>query len=378
MYFFILLQIITRVILRKNISLCCKLTTILPHALIFNRKMTASTSQKAPCATCGKVTGMFTCRGCQKDFCTRHVAEHRQELGKQMDELTLDHDRFRQNLIDQTREPRRHPLIKQIDEWEEQSINTIRRSADDARQQLRTTINDHATKLTEALTKIAQELRKAREDDDFFETDLKQWIDKLDRLRKDLAHPPNIQIRKEVINVDSLALKIIETTSTKETFARSVGSIQIEDGGQVIVKKQGDHYQGARGSGEYSSGQHRFRFKIEECINSQRWIFIGIVSKDVTLVTGSYGSQSSYGWAGATQVYCNGALSYGFNGYKSDMEKNDVVELLLDCDQRMIRLTNERTRSVYGLPIEISKCPFPWQLNFNLYFVNDRIRILQT
>ncbi len=111
---------------------------------------------------------MFTCRGCQKDFCTRHVAEHRQELGKQMDELTLDHDRFRQNLMEQTKEPRHHPLMKQINEWEQQSIDKIRHTADDARKQLQNTINEHATKLTEALMKIADELRRAREDDDFF------------------------------------------------------------------------------------------------------------------------------------------------------------------------------------------------------------------
>ncbi len=364
-------------ILHKNISLRCKLTTILPRTLIFNKKMAAPTAQKAPCATCGKVTGMFTCRGCQKDFCTRHVVEHRQELGKQMDELTLDHDRFRQNLIEQTGEPRYHPLIKQINEWEEQSINKIRRLADDARQQLRNTINDHATKLTEALTKIAEELRKAREDDDFFETDLKQWMDKLEQLKNDLAHPPNIQIRQEVINIDSLVLKIIEMTSTKETFARSIGDIQIEDGGQVIVKKQGSVHQGARGNGEYFSGQHRFRFKIEEC-NRHKWALFGIVSKDVPLEANSFMSQSSYGWAGLNQVYRNGACSNGFNDYKSDMEKNDIMELLVDCDRRIIRLTNERTQSVYELHIEISNCPFPWQLNFNLPGGNDRIRILQT
>jgi len=142
--------------------------------------MTTSTTQKAPCTICGKVTGLFTCRGCHKDFCTRHVVEHRQELGKQMDELTLDHDRFRQNLMEQTTEPQLHPLMKQIDEWEQQSIDKIHRTADDARKQLRNTINEHTTKLTEALTKIADELCKAREDDNFFETDLKQWMDKLD------------------------------------------------------------------------------------------------------------------------------------------------------------------------------------------------------
>src|SRR5579871_3599164 len=130
---------------------------------------------KTSCATCGKVAGFFTCRGCQKDFCKRHVAEHQQELSKQLDELTLDHDQFRQNLTEQTKEPRQHPLMKQIDEWEQQSIKKIRDVANDVRKQVHNLIKQHITELAEDLTKIAQELRKAREDDDFYETDLQQW-----------------------------------------------------------------------------------------------------------------------------------------------------------------------------------------------------------
>jgi hypothetical protein len=339
--------------------------------------MASSTSQKAPCATCGKVIGLFTCRGCQKDFCTPHVVEHRQELGKQMDELTLDHDRFRQNLIEQTTESRLHPLMKQIDEWEQQSIDSIHRAADDARKQLRNTISEHTTKVTQALTTIADELCKAREDDGFFETDLKQWTDKLDQLRKDLAHPPNIKIRQENNGVIPFISKAIEVVSTRETFGQLIGNIEIEDDGQVIVKKQGNGYATARSNGEYVSGQYQFRFKIEE-YHVNKWIFIGIISKDVALEATSYNNRSCYGWAASNQVYLDGANHNGFNGYKSDIEKNDIVELLVDCDQRMIRLSNERTQSVYELRIETSKCPFPWQLNFNLYYLNDRIRILQT
>jgi hypothetical protein len=208
----------------------------------------------------------------------------------------------------------------------------------------------------------------------FFETDLKQWMDKLAQLKKDLAHPPNIQFQQEGNNTIPFLLKVTKEVSTKETFAQVTDGIQIEDNGQVIVKTHSNGHRGARGNGEYASGQYRFRFKIEEY--QSKWIFIGIVSKDVALEEQSYGSPSSYGWAGSNQVYLNGAQHIGFNGYTNDIAKNDIVQLLIDCDQRIIRLTNERTRNVYELRIETSKCPFPWQLNFNLYYLNDRIRIL--
>jgi hypothetical protein len=337
--------------------------------------MTTSTSQKALCASCDKVTGSFTCRGCQKDFCIRHVVEHRQELGKKMDELTLNHDRFRQNLIDQTTEPQQHSLMKQIDEWEQKSIDKIRRTADDVRKQLQITINEHTSKLTDALVEIANELRKAREDNDFFESDLEQWTKKLDELEKDLIQPSNIKIQQDDNGVISLSDKVVEVVLSKETFGRSMNGIQIEDNDQIIVKKQGDAHTAARGSGEYTSGQHRFRFNIGEC-DQYQWLLIGIISKDVAMEANSYSSLSSYGWAGGSQVYLNGISQIEYQGYKSDTEENDILELFVDCERQTVRLTNERTQSASELIIEMSKCPFPWQLNFNLYYSNDRVRIL--
>ncbi|CAF0883421.1 unnamed protein product [Rotaria sordida] len=78
--------------------------------------MTSSKRSKLPCATCGKAIGIFTCRRCKKDFCSRHSIEHRQTLGKQMDEIIVDHDQLQQNLVDGTKEPRRYPIIKQMDD----------------------------------------------------------------------------------------------------------------------------------------------------------------------------------------------------------------------------------------------------------------------
>ena len=338
--------------------------------------MATSAAKKALCATCGKVTGMFTCRGCQKDFCTRHVAEHRQELGKQMDEITLHHDRFRQNLTEQTKDPRSHPLMKQIDDWEQQSIDKIHRSANDARQQLQKTINEYSTELTNKLTKIAEELRKAREDDDFFETDLKLWMEKLTQLKEDLTQPPNTQIEKRTDDTISVISKPKEVLPVRERFGQSLAGIEIMDNGEVIVKKSRYGHCEARGNGEYSSGQHRFRLRIEN-YHEYKWIFIGIISKSVALQSKSHGSLSSYGWAGSTQVYLNGACHNGFNNYRSDIEKNDIMELFVDCDKRKIRLTNERTGSVSELEIGMNECPFPWQLHFNLYYQNDSLCILQ-
>ncbi|UJR32362.1 hypothetical protein I4U23_019825 [Adineta vaga] len=337
--------------------------------------MATSNSQKAPCVTCGKVTGLFTCRGCQQDFCTRHVAEHRQELGKQMDELSFEHDRLRQILLEPTTDLKLHPFIIDINEWEQQSIDRIHQIANDARKQLEISILIHRTKFNEDLTKIANELKKAHEDDDYFETDLRQWIEKIDQLKKELIQPSNVKLSRVYNDILSSIPRVIETTSSKEVFQQSTDGVQIEENGHVITKTIRSTHATVRGSGEYTNGQHQFRFRIER-YSQPGWIQIAIVCKNIPLQANCYDTRSLYGWAGSNQVYIDGKNYQGHNGYQVDIETNDILEFIVDCDRRIIRLTNERTHSSSILNIDIQHCPFPWQLSFGLYNLQDRVRIL--
>jgi hypothetical protein len=49
--------------------------------------MAFTTSTKNLCSNCSKAAGILTCCGCKKDFCYRHVTDHREELNKRMIEL---------------------------------------------------------------------------------------------------------------------------------------------------------------------------------------------------------------------------------------------------------------------------------------------------
>jgi hypothetical protein len=339
--------------------------------------MTSTTLQKTLCATCGKTTGLFMCRGCGKDFCMRHTNEHQQELGKQMDELTLDHDQFRQKLIEQKTHSQYYSHIKQkIDTWEHQSINKIRQAANDARKDLENKIEEYSTKLTEDLTKIADELKQARREEEFLETNILEWTNQLNKLKNDLAKPPAFDIQQDQ-NEDSFISKIYIDVSLNEVFERILGNIRLEDNKQVIVHGESNSYATVRGKGEYFYGQHRLRLQIQECFSS-KWIFIGIISKDVIITENSSVSPSVYGWAEPNQVYINGVYNQNLKNYRSEVQKNDILELLIDCDERKIHLTNERTHSSDELDINLNKCPFPWQLNVIMYFAGDRIRFLST
>jgi flavoprotein len=79
--------------------------------------MSIASGKKKLCSTCQKTAGILTCRGCGKEFCYRHVVEHRQELNKLMDEVATNHDQLQQTIVEQEAQPNSHPVMKKIDEY---------------------------------------------------------------------------------------------------------------------------------------------------------------------------------------------------------------------------------------------------------------------
>jgi hypothetical protein len=71
----------------------------------------------------------------------KHVTEHRQRLSQQLDEVIVEHDLFQQTIIDD--QNRKHRLLVYIDQWEEKSIEKIRQTAQDIREQIDQLENIH-------------------------------------------------------------------------------------------------------------------------------------------------------------------------------------------------------------------------------------------
>ena len=166
----------------------------------------ATTTDKNRCAICNKEKATLRCGGCSKDFCFSHVADHRQELSKQLDEVEVTRDLFRQTLTEQTSQSQNHPLIQQIDKWERESINKIRRTAEEARQRLSQHTTGHIAEIEMQLNKLTGQLRQSRQEDDFFETDLSRWKRELIRLVEALNKPSNINVRQDPV---PLVMKIV-------------------------------------------------------------------------------------------------------------------------------------------------------------------------
>ena len=116
------------------------------------------------------------CGGCSKHFCFNDFGEHRQELDKKLDEIEISRDLFRQqSLTEQIKEPKKHLLIQQVDQWERDSINKIEKTAEEARQVLIKHTTDYIHQIETKLNKMTNQLREIHEENDFNEITLKQF-----------------------------------------------------------------------------------------------------------------------------------------------------------------------------------------------------------
>lgn len=173
----------------------------------------ATDTERTQCATCLKERGVAKCAGCLKNFCLNHLNEHRQLLTKQFDEIETSRDLFRQTLLQQTTEPEQHPLIQQIDQWEQESIARIRQVAEDTKLLLATYINEHVIDIEEKLAKLTNQLQQSREMDDIIETDLDTWKEELAQLTEEFNKPSHITFERPP-NALINAINVVRTTDS--------------------------------------------------------------------------------------------------------------------------------------------------------------------
>ncbi|CAF1124498.1 unnamed protein product [Adineta ricciae] len=156
----------------------------------------ATSTSKVQCVTCAKDKGTVQCHGCSQSFCFKHLTDHRQQLNQQFDEIEMTRDLFRQTLTEYSNNLQKHLLIKEIDRWEQDSINLIRKTAEEARQHMHKHTTEHLSKMEKKLNDLTKQLKEGREDDDFVEIDLQQWNQQLTQMNEELMKPTNIKVKQ--------------------------------------------------------------------------------------------------------------------------------------------------------------------------------------
>jgi hypothetical protein len=158
----------------------------------------ATVTGKARCVICKKERSAVRCEGCLQIFCFNHLNDHRQDFNRELDEIEMNRDLFRQTLNEQINHPPKHILIKQIDQWELDSIEKIQQTAKTCRETVCQQTNKHFNQMEMNLNNLTNQIRNFRQENDFNEIDLKHLKQKLTQLEKDLDQiSANVSIQED-------------------------------------------------------------------------------------------------------------------------------------------------------------------------------------
>lgn len=175
----------------------------------------ASDSMRRSCYKCPKGFGNISCAGCQRWMCKQHFNEHQNELSSEMDGLCQEFDRFHDDVSKEDQS--KSMFFSQIDRWERKSIEKIRQTAKQIRDEVQQYLDDRRNRLKLSLNQISDALRAGRAADDFTEIELKNWTDELEKLRKNFVEPAKIRI----LNENRDASQSIRLIKLKKSFERN-------------------------------------------------------------------------------------------------------------------------------------------------------------
>jgi hypothetical protein len=181
-------------------------------------------SVKQKCSNCKKM-GMIRCDGCTHRFCTIHFNEHRQHLDTLFEHVCNDRDTLCEQInnpgpVSTSNNSQRISLLNEITEWENKTLQMVKQTAERAREQINELMVSNKKTAAIELDKLSKELRKHKEDDDYFEQDIEILSKKLKQIQIDLnVQPPHIQIN--VTSVDwSTLIQIGDGASQRSVIDR--------------------------------------------------------------------------------------------------------------------------------------------------------------
>jgi hypothetical protein len=227
---------------------------------------------------------------------------------------------------------------------------------------------------------LAERLKNALIDDDYVETDLRKWTNMLQKLKDDMnLYVPSISIKEDPTQTIVSRIYVSTTNQSSreiEKFGEFFGNIRIDNNGCLATHYGSDDGTAlVRSIGEYSSGKHKIRFLFrKKSTTFTTWFDVVSKLNPIWRKTANVGA---YGWSSDDSIHSANVRMTVDNNYR-DMNGQTTfeIELQLDCDNQKISYVNQGTKKRREMYVDITKCPFPWQIRFCLYEVGDYVQLL--
>jgi len=126
--------------------------------------------------------------------------------------IKVNHDLFRQIFTESTINPQKHALTQQIDKWERESVNKF----DKQQKKQDKYYSNIPLDIEIELNKLTDQLKQNRQENDFYETDLRHWNEELSRLTQKPNKPSNIKLQQE----SKLLVTKISINVTSDKYVR--------------------------------------------------------------------------------------------------------------------------------------------------------------
>jgi len=182
--------------------------------------------------------GMIRCDGCNDRFCSTHFSEHRHHLDTLLERVCNDRDSLCEKIDNLgaascTNHPQLITLLNEINEWENKTLKMVKQTADRARQQVNEMMNSDNKIAEIELDKVSKELRRRKEDDDYFEQDIQRLSKQLEQIQIDLNnHVPHIRIK--VMSMDwSKLIQVVSRTPQRNIIQQQQNQLFV--GGTLLT-----------------------------------------------------------------------------------------------------------------------------------------------
>ncbi|UJR29427.1 hypothetical protein I4U23_010639 [Adineta vaga] len=188
------------------------------------------------CVVCNKEKATLRCGGCLKEYYFNHSTDHRQELSQHLEHIETKYNVFQQKIIDEKANLQNHVLIKKINDWENESIKIIQQKAEAIKQAIVKYTIDNLKQIEVDMNKISTELRQYRKENDFYETDLRQWNEGLGKLSIKFDNLSNIVLQKNpAILINSIS--VVVTSDSNGVVDSSKVSNTVSNDNRVGIKR---------------------------------------------------------------------------------------------------------------------------------------------
>ncbi|CAF0764606.1 unnamed protein product [Adineta steineri] len=156
----------------------------------------AKANNKTLCFTCNKEKITYPCEGCSQRFCLIHLTEHQKNLSDELNHIINDYDQFKQTINEQKQNPQNDLLIKEIDQWERNSIEIIQQKAQNCREVVIQYSQTFLDDIEKKFNGLSEQIKEIHGENEFNEINLNYLRNQLIKITEELNNPTNISIKE--------------------------------------------------------------------------------------------------------------------------------------------------------------------------------------